>query len=119
MKKIYTRVSSIAGNVITIKAENVGYGDLAYIQGANPSLAQVIKILYDEVSLQVFNGTKGISTGDHVEFLGHSLKVPFSENLLGRIFTGGGKPRDNHQCSNHRHYIMFQGGVKETRGIYC
>lgn len=94
MKKIYKRVTNIAGNVITIKAKDVGYNELAYINGANPSLAQVIKVRADEISLQVFNGTKGVSTGDEVEFLGRQLTVPFSENLLGRIFTGGGEPRD-------------------------
>lgn len=94
MKKIYKRVTNIAGNVITIKAKDVGYNELAYIKGINPSLAQVIKVSGDEVSLQVFNGTKGVSTGDEVEFLGRQLAVPYSENLLGRIFTGGGKPRD-------------------------
>ncbi|MCI0514849.1 V-type ATP synthase subunit B [candidate division KSB1 bacterium] len=94
MKKIYKRVANIAGNVITIQAKDVGYNELAYIYGAHPSLAQVIKINRDQVSLQVFNGTKGISTGDEVEFLNRQMTVPFSENLLGRIFTGGGKPRD-------------------------
>lgn len=94
MKKTYTRVENIAGNVITLKAKDIGYNELAYVKGANPSLAQVIKISGDEVSLQVFNGTKGVSTGDEVEFWGRSMEVPFSENLLGRIFTGGGKPRD-------------------------
>lgn len=95
MKKIYKRITNIAGNVITIKAKDVGYYELAFIKGTNPSLAQVIKISGDEVSLQVFNGTKGVSTGDEVEFLGRGMTVPFSENLLGRIFTGGGQPRDN------------------------
>ncbi|MBN1347858.1 V-type ATP synthase subunit B [candidate division KSB1 bacterium] len=94
MKKTYTRVENIAGNVITLRAEGVAYGELAFVKGANPSLAQVIKLAGDEVSLQVFNGTRGISTGDEVEFLGRNLEVPFSENLLGRIFTGGGEPRD-------------------------
>jgi len=94
MKKIYKRVTNIAGNVITIEAKDVGYNELALIKGASPSLAQVIKINGNQVSLQVFNGTKGISTGDEVEFLGRGMTVPYSENLLGRIFTGGGEPRD-------------------------
>lgn len=95
MKKIYQRITNIAGNVITVKARDVGYNELALIKGTNPSLAQVIKIKDNEVSLQVFNGTKGVSTGDEVEFLGRVMTVPYSENLLGRIFTGGGQPRDH------------------------
>ena len=95
MKKIYKRITNIAGNVITVKAKDVSYEELAFIKGANSSLAKVIKIDHDDVSLQVFNGTKGVSTGDEIEFLGRAMTVPYSDNLLGRIFTGGGEPRDN------------------------
>jgi V/A-type H+-transporting ATPase subunit B len=94
MRKTYTRVDKIAGNVIVVTAEGVGYGELAFVSGANSSLARVIKIVEDEVSLQVFNGTRGVSTGDQIRFLGRTMEVPFSEALLGRVFTGGGKPRD-------------------------
>jgi len=94
MRKTYTRVDRIAGNVIVVTAEDIGYGELAFVSGANPSLARVIKIVEDEVSLQVFNGTRGVSTGDQIRFLGRTLHVPFSEALLGRVFTGGGEPRD-------------------------
>ncbi|MEW5817122.1 MAG: V-type ATP synthase subunit B, partial [Spirochaetota bacterium] len=38
---------------------------------------------------------RGISTGDEVRFLGHPMRVSFSDNLLGRIFNGSGRPRDN------------------------
>lgn len=94
MKKQYTRVQSIAGNVVTVEAEGIAYNELAMVKSNIPSLAQVIKIYKNTVSLQVFNGTKGVSTGDEIEFLGRQMKIPFSENLLGRIFTGGGEPRD-------------------------
>ena len=58
------------------------------------SLAQVNKIEGDIVSLQVFAGGQGISTGDEVRFLGREMRVSFSEDLLGRIFNGSGEPRD-------------------------
>ncbi|MEE1503003.1 MAG: V-type ATP synthase subunit B, partial [Acutalibacteraceae bacterium] len=44
--------------------------------------------------LQVFAGGQGISTGDEVRFLGHDMRVSFSDDLLGRIFNGSGEPRD-------------------------
>ena len=59
------------------------------------SLAEVNKIEGDIVSLQVFAGGRGVSTGDHIRFLGHRMEVSFSENLLGRIFNGSAEPRDN------------------------
>ena len=44
--------------------------------------------------MQVFAGGQGVSTGDEVKFLGHEMRVSFSEDLLGRIFNGSGEPRD-------------------------
>lgn len=95
MRKVYTKINSIAGNVVTLNADDVSYEDLAVVEsGHGTSLAQVVKLNHNEVSLQVFQGTKGVSTGDKVRFLGHPMQVSFSDNLLGRVFTGSGKPRD-------------------------
>lgn len=96
MRKIYNKIQQVAGNVITVKATDVKYGELAEVTSAHgKSLAEVIRLADDEVSLQVFTGGRGISTNDTVRFLGHPMQVSFSDNLLGRIFTGGGEPRDN------------------------
>jgi len=95
MKKIYSKIESINGSVITVKADNVKYGELAEIQTAyGPSLAEVNKLDGDTVSLQVFAGGRGVSTGDTTRFLGQEMRVSFSENLMGRIFDGSGEPRD-------------------------
>ncbi len=96
MRKVYSKIDSIVGNVITVKADGAKYGDLAEISTSfGDSLAEVIKLDDDMVSLQVFAGGRGISTGDEVRFLGHPMMVSFSENLMGRIFNGSGVPRDN------------------------
>ena len=96
VNKVYNRIESITGNVITVRADNVKYKELAQINTRfGKSLAQVNKIEGDIVSLQVFAGGQGISTGDEVRFLGHEMRVSFSEDLLGRIFNGSGDPRDN------------------------
>jgi V/A-type H+-transporting ATPase subunit B len=95
MKKVYSKIESITGSVITVRADDVRYGDLAKVETAyGTSLAEVNKLAGGVVSLQVFAGGRGISTGDSVEFLGYPMQVSFSENLLGRVFTGSGKPRD-------------------------
>lgn len=96
MQKVYTKIDSIVGNVITVRAEGVKNSDLAQISSSSgTSLARVIKLDRDEVSLEVFSGAQGISTGDSVRFLGYPMRVSFSDNLLGRIFDGAGRPRDN------------------------
>jgi len=95
MKKVYSRIESITGNVITVRAEDVQYGELAQVSTRfGVSLAEVIRLADDEVSLQVFAGGRGISTGDEVRFLGHPMQVSFTDSLLGRIFNGAGEPRD-------------------------
>ena len=95
MNKVFNRIESITGNVITVKAQDVRYNELAQITTRfGKSLAQVNKIDGDTVSLQVFAGGQGVSTGDEVRFLGHEMRVSFSEDLLGRIFNGSGEPRD-------------------------
>ena len=95
VNKVYNRIESINGNVITVRANGVKYKELAQINTRfGKSLAQVNKIERDIVSLQVFAGGQGISTGDEVRFLGREMRVSFSEDLLGRIFNGSGEPRD-------------------------
>jgi len=96
MRKIYNKIIQIAGNVVTVEARDIGYRDLAEISSERgKSLAQVIRIDGDNTYLQVFAGSRGISTGDKVRFLGHAMRISFTEDLLGRIFNGAGLPRDN------------------------
>ena len=96
MQKVYTKIESIVGNVITVRAEGVRSGDLALVTTpTGSSYANVIKLDGELVSLQVFSGANGISTDAAVRFLGVPMRVSFSENLLGRVFDGAGKPRDN------------------------
>lgn len=95
MKKTYSKIESINGSVITVRANDVRYGELAQIKTRfGLSLAEVNKINGDLVSLQVFAGGRGVSTGDELVFLGHEMEVSFSPDLLGRIFDGSAKPRD-------------------------
>lgn len=96
MKKVYSKIESINGSVITVKADGVSYGELAEVQTRfGASLAEVNKLDGDLVSLQVFAGGRGVSTGDEVRFLGKEMQVSYSEDLLGRIFNGSGDPRDS------------------------
>ena len=92
----HTRIQEIIGDIVKVKAESVGYGDLAVIENydGEQSLAQVIQLDRDLVSLQVFSGGRGISTQANVRFLGHPMRVTYSPNVLGRIFNGTGQPID-------------------------
>ncbi len=95
MQTRYHGIENIIGNVLMLRATDVGYGDLAEVtHGEETSLAQVIQLDGDKVFLQVFSGGRGVPTDASVRFLGHGLSVPFSDDLLGRIFDGSGRPRD-------------------------
>ena len=94
--KVYYRVESITGNVIVVKASDVIAGELAQVESTfGTSLAQVIRLEDNLVYLQVFAGGRGVGTDAKVRFIGKTMQVPFSDNLLGRVFTGSGNPRDN------------------------
>ena len=74
MRKVYNKILSVAGNVISVEASDVTYEELAEISSKRgKSLAQVIKLEGDMVYLQVFAGSRGISTNDEIRFLGHPM----------------------------------------------
>ncbi len=99
----YSRVLEIVGDTLKVRVPTdqgsaiaVRFGDLAVIEGDEgaQSLAQVINIDRSDVTLQVFSGTKGISTEATATFLGHPMQTPYSDNILGRVFDGAGTPID-------------------------
>ena len=93
--KVYHQIDALSGSVATLRAEGVKYNEIAEVESrAGTSLAQVIKLDGPNVTLQIFAGARGVDTSAKVRFLGETMKVPFSENLLGRAFTGAGVPRD-------------------------
>jgi V/A-type H+-transporting ATPase subunit B len=95
VRKIITRIREITGNIATLNATDIGLGELAAIQSpGKTTLGQVIRVSGDLVALQVFGGTKGLSTNDRVSFLGHPMVVKYGPSMLGRIFSGGGRPID-------------------------
>jgi len=90
-QKIYTKIEQITKATITLKAEGVGNEEIALVNG---KLAQVVKIIGDEVTLQVFSGTEGIPTNAEVTFLGKSPEIKVGEQLAGRFFNAYGDPID-------------------------
>ncbi|MFC4993371.1 V-type ATP synthase subunit B [Rubritalea tangerina] len=92
----HTRLLEIVGDMIKVKARGVALGDLATVENVSGdrSLARVVEMDGELVSLQVFTGSKGLSTDAQVRFLGHPQEAVFSEAILGRIFNGAGEPTD-------------------------
>lgn len=97
MRKIYDRIIDMRGNLITVAAQGVGLGEVARIYKRNGTVtyASVLRFEDDLVTLQVFENTRGISTGDKVTFLNRQIEASFNESILGRRFDGTGHPIDD------------------------
>lgn len=96
MRKVYDRILDMRGNLISVSAEGVRLGELAVIhkKDGTKTYASVLRFEKDIVTLQVFENTRGISTGDRVTFLNKEMQATFSTALLGRCFAGEGDPID-------------------------
>ncbi|NGX57811.1 MAG: V-type sodium ATPase subunit B [Chlamydiae bacterium] len=96
MKKVHDRINNMRGNLITVTADDVGLGELAEVRlkDGRTVYASVLRIEGNQVTLQVFQDSRGISTGDRVTFLKHKMQATFGDALLGRRLSGSGKPID-------------------------
>ena len=90
-QKIYTQLINMTKATVTLKAKGVGYDEMAMVHGRR---AQVVKLMGDLVTLQVFAGTEGIPTNAEVTFLGRPPQLKVSEELGGRFFDAYGDPID-------------------------
>ncbi len=90
-QKIYTKIEQITKATITLRASGVGNEEIALVNGR---MAQVVKIVGDEVTLQVYGGTEGIPTDAEVVFFGRTAQLNVGDELSGRFFNAYGDPID-------------------------
>ena len=96
--KEYTTVSEIAGPLMVVeKVSGVAFGEVVRIRASDGGerLGQVLEARTNVAVVQVFEGTKGLDTkGTSVRFIGETMKLPVSMDMLGRVFDGTGRPID-------------------------
>ncbi|MBT8508275.1 ATP synthase subunit B [Methanomicrobiaceae archaeon CYW5] len=95
--KEYRTINQIAGPLVFVeKTEPVGYEELVNIVQADGTVkrGQVLDTSDEIVVVQVFESTAGIGRDSGVRFTGETIKMPVSKDMLGRILSGGGKPKD-------------------------
>lgn len=90
-QKVYTKLVQITKATVALRAKDVGNDEMALVDGRP---AQVVKMIGDIVTLQVFQGTEGIPTNAEVVFLGRPPRLKVSELLAGRFFNAYGEPID-------------------------
>ena len=116
--KVYHKIDALSGSIATLRAEGVKYNEIAEVESrAGTSLAQVIKLDGPNVTLQIFAGARGVDTAAKVRFLGETMKVPFSDALLGRAFTGACQPRDGGPAINENPSPIGQPSVNPAKRI--
>lgn len=95
----YRTVSGVNGPLVIL--DNVRfprYAEIVHLTLADGSrrTGQVLEVAGSRAVVQVFEGTSGIDVrGTRAEFSGETFKLPVSEDMLGRVFNGSGKPIDN------------------------
>ncbi|TET23654.1 MAG: V-type ATP synthase subunit B [Candidatus Aminicenantes bacterium] len=98
MYKEYLTVSNIVGPLLIVeKIREVKYGELVEIETADGVLRRgtVLDVSTERAIVQVFEGTVGLDVDkSRVRFLGRSQQLGVSEEIIGRIFDGSGKPKD-------------------------
>merc|ERR1712056_107711 len=73
------------------------YGEIVNVNLSDGSVrqGQILEVNKKKAVVQVFEGTSGIDNKHcHIEFTGDTLKMPISDDLMGRAFNGSGKPID-------------------------
>ncbi|MCD7970170.1 MAG: V-type ATP synthase subunit A [Alistipes sp.] len=84
------QVSGIIANIVVVKADGpVSQNEICYVHmGDVKMMAEVIKVVGDDAYVQVFDSTRGLTTGNKVEFEGHMLEVTLAPGILSRSYDG-------------------------------
>jgi V/A-type H+-transporting ATPase subunit B len=98
MVKEYSSIIEVSGPLMIVdKVSGVSYGEVVEIETStgDRKLGQVLDAMESKAVVQVFEGTSGLDTkGTKARFLGETLKIAVSMDMLGRVFNGIGHPRD-------------------------
>lgn len=99
MPKEYRTIKEVAGPLMLVQSvTDVSYNELGEIELANGEVrrCRVLEINGEDALVQLFESGAGINLSDSkVRFLGKQLELPVSEDMLGRVFDGMGKPIDD------------------------
>jgi V/A-type H+/Na+-transporting ATPase subunit B len=98
MLKEYKTIREVAGPLMFVdQVEGVKFNELVEIELKNGEQrrGRVLEISGDKALVQLFEGSQGLNINEtKVRFTGHSLELPVSTDMLGRVFDGLGRPKD-------------------------
>ncbi len=94
----YQTINQVKGPLVFVeKTEEIAYGDIVEIETPSGEVkkGEVLETSKDVVVVQVYEETQGIGQDARVRFLDQNVKMPVTEDLLGRILDGTGDPIDS------------------------
>jgi len=97
MTKEYKTINEIKGPLLFVeKTEPIGFNELVEIRTEKGEMkrGQVLDTSNEVVVVQVFEGTGGLGKESSVKFTGDVIKMPLSPDIIGRVLSGSGQPRD-------------------------
>ena len=98
MYKEYKTIKEVVGPLMLVEGvEGVGYNELVEITQKNGEVrrGKVLEVKDDKAVVQLFESSQGLEIStSKARFLGRSIELAVSEDMLGRVFDGMGNPRD-------------------------
>jgi len=109
----YRTVSGVNGPLVILdNVKHAKYAEIVNLTLSDGSVrkGQVLEAVGKKAVVQVFEGTSGIDAKNtRCEFTGDILRIPVSEDMLGRVFNGSGKPIDKGPQVLAEDYLDIQG----------
>merc|ERR1711870_48170 len=114
----YRTITGVEGPLVIM--ENVKfptYGEIVNVNLSDGSVrqGQILEVNKKKAVVQVFEGTSNIDNKNcHIEFTGDTLKMPISDDLMGRAFNGSGKPIDKGPAVLAEDFLDINGAPFES-----
>lgn len=116
-------VARVEGPIVIVEGVgNVGYDEIVEVvddQGRRRR-GRIVEAAENMAVIEVFAGTTGLNIQDtHIRFMGHTLSIPVSEEMLGRVFDGMGDPIDGGPAALADRYSDVNGApINPTARVY-
>ncbi|MFB6175238.1 MAG: V-type ATP synthase subunit B [Candidatus Nanohalobium sp.] len=96
-QKEYQTIREVKDPLVFVeKTEDISYGDIVEVETADGEIktGEVLETSKDVVVVQLYEETTGVGRDSHVRFMDENVKMPVTEDLLGRVLDGTGDPID-------------------------
>lgn len=98
MRKEYRTINEVVGPLMMVEnVQGIKYDELAEIEQSSGEIrhGRALEVYNDKALLQLFEGSQGLRISDaKARFLGRSIELAVSPDMLGRVFDGMGRPKD-------------------------